>query len=42
MLVVFVCIASRLGWLFKIDLNDAKQLDALMDEEAYEKFCKEE
>lgn len=28
------------GWFFKIKIGDAKQLDALMDEKAYQEFLK--
>ena len=27
------------GWFFKVKLSDASQLDALMDEAAYQSFC---
>ena len=27
------------GWFFKIELADAKELDGLMDQAAYEKYC---
>ncbi len=29
------------GWFFKIELSDLKELDGLMDQAAYEKFCAE-
>ncbi len=29
------------GWFFKVELADAKELDGLMDQAAYEKFCAE-
>jgi len=28
------------GWIFKIELSDQKEVDSLMDEEAYEKYLK--
>ena len=30
------------AWIAVLELSDASQLDALMDAEAYEKFCSEE
>ena len=30
------------GWFIKLRLDDPKQLDALMDEEAYERFVEEQ
>lgn len=30
------------GWLFKLELNDAKELDNLMSEKQYEKFLETE
>ena len=29
------------GWFFKVELADTKELDGLMDQAAYEKFCAE-
>lgn len=29
------------GWLFKVRVSDADELDNLMDEKAYKAFCKE-
>ncbi len=29
------------GWFFKMTLSDLKELDGLMDEAAYEKYCAE-
>jgi glycine cleavage system H protein len=29
------------GWFFKVELADSKELDGLMDQAAYEKFCAE-
>ncbi len=29
------------GWFFKVELSDPKELDGLMDQAAYEKFCAE-
>ncbi|XP_015911092.1 glycine cleavage system H protein [Parasteatoda tepidariorum] len=28
------------GWMFKIEISDPKEVDSLMDEEAYEKYLK--
>ena len=30
------------GWFIKLRLDDPKQLDALMDEEAYQRFVEEQ
>jgi glycine cleavage system H protein len=30
------------GWLVKVKIKDAKEIDKLMSAEEYEKFCKEE
>ncbi len=30
------------GWLVKIEMSDEKELNQLLDEEAYKKLCKEE
>ena len=30
------------GWFFKMKLSDASELDALMSQEAYDKFCAEQ
>ena len=31
--------AETEGWMIKVEIKDAKQLDALMDEAAYKKHC---
>ncbi|AKI97206.1 glycine cleavage system protein GcvH [Kosmotoga pacifica] len=34
--------AEGSGWIFKIELSDPAELDGLLDEEEYKKFCEEE
>jgi glycine cleavage system H protein len=33
--------AEKDGWVLKVHVEDAKDLDGLMDEKAYSKFCEE-
>ncbi|MBO8165901.1 MAG: glycine cleavage system protein GcvH [Thermotogae bacterium] len=34
--------AEKSGWIFKMEFSDPAELDGLMDEEEYKKFCEEE
>ncbi|OAA31075.1 glycine cleavage system protein H [Kosmotoga arenicorallina S304] len=34
--------AEKSGWIFKLELSDPAELDGLMDEEEYKKYCEEE